>query len=123
MCCWRIPDETTILNFLRLLEKYDLAAGILGVINDCLGDRGLLLRHGTIVDATIKRTEHECQKMIWSIFARLSSYKKHGKKCPLGQAIRKIEYARSQVRAKVEHPLRVIKRQFSATPRCAFAAW
>ena len=49
----RIPDETTILNFRRLLEKHDLAAGILGVINDYLGNRGLLLRQGTIVDATI----------------------------------------------------------------------
>ncbi len=36
----RIPDETTILNFRRLLEKHELAAGILGVINGYLGDRG-----------------------------------------------------------------------------------
>lgn len=49
----RIPDETTILNFRRLLEKHELAAGILGVINGYLGDRGLSLRQGTIVDATI----------------------------------------------------------------------
>jgi IS5 family transposase len=49
----RIPDETTILNFRRLLEKYELAAGILGVINGYLGDRGLSLRQGTIVDATL----------------------------------------------------------------------
>jgi IS5 family transposase len=49
----RIPDETTILNFRRLLETHALAAGILNVINGYLGDRGLLLRHGTIVDATI----------------------------------------------------------------------
>ncbi|MBC3474095.1 IS5 family transposase [Pseudomonas sp. Rh2] len=49
----RIPDETTILNFRRLLEKHDLAAGILGVINGYLGDRGLSLRQGTIVDATL----------------------------------------------------------------------
>lgn len=41
--------------------------------------------------------------------ARLSSYKKHGKKSPIGRAKRKIEYAKSQVRAKVEHPFRVIK--------------
>jgi len=40
----RIPDETTILNFRRLLEKYELAAGILAVINGYLGDRGLSLR-------------------------------------------------------------------------------
>ncbi|MDX4008561.1 IS5 family transposase [Pseudomonas aeruginosa] len=49
----RIPDETTILNFRRLLEKHELAAGILGVINGYLGDRGLSLRQGTIVDATL----------------------------------------------------------------------
>ena len=45
----RIPDETTILNFRRLLEKHELAAGILQVINGYLGDRGLLLRQGTVV--------------------------------------------------------------------------
>ncbi|GGK53511.1 hypothetical protein GCM10009103_54760 [Pseudomonas koreensis] len=49
----RTPDETTILNFRRLLEKHELAAGILGVINGYLGDRGLSLRQGTIVDATL----------------------------------------------------------------------
>jgi len=38
----RIPDETTILNFRLLLEKHELAAGILGVINGYLGDRGLV---------------------------------------------------------------------------------
>ncbi len=49
----RIPDETTILNFRRLLEKLELAAGILGVINGYLGDRGLSLRQGIIVDVTL----------------------------------------------------------------------
>jgi len=49
----RIPDETTILNFRRLLEKHELAAGSLAVINGYLGDRSLSLRQGTIVDATL----------------------------------------------------------------------
>ena len=49
----RIPDETTILNFRRLLEKHELAGGILQVINGYLDDRGLMLRQGTVVDATI----------------------------------------------------------------------
>lgn len=49
----RIPDETTILNFRRLLEKHELAGGILQVINEYLGDCGLMLRQGTVVDATI----------------------------------------------------------------------
>ncbi|QCI10541.1 IS5 family transposase [Pseudomonas putida] len=189
----RIPDETTILNFRRLLEKHELAAGILGVINGYLGDRGLSLRQGTIVDATLihapsstknqdgkrdpemhqakkgnqwyfgmkahigvddesglvhsvvgtaanvadvtqvdkllhgdenvvcadagytgveKRPEHEGRQVIWQIAARRSTYQKLGKRSVLYKAKRKIEKAKAQVRAKVEHPFRVIKRQF-----------
>jgi IS5 family transposase len=189
----RIPDETTILNFRRLLEKYELATGILAVINGYLGDRGLSLRQGTIVDATLinapsstknkdgkrdpemhqtkkgnqyyfgmkahigvddesglvhsvvgtaanvadvtqvdkllhgeenmvgadagytgveKRPEHEGRGVIWQIAARRSTYKKLGKRSVLYKAKRKIEKAKAQVRAKVEHPFRVIKRQF-----------
>ena len=49
----RIPDETTIHNFRRMLETHDLAAQLLSVVNADLTQRGLLLRHGTIVDAKI----------------------------------------------------------------------
>ncbi|WP_454866439.1 IS5 family transposase [Pseudomonas umsongensis] len=189
----RIPDETTILNFRRLLEKHELAAGILGVINGYLGDRGLSLRQDTIVDATLihapsstknqggkcdpemqqgqerhqwyfgmkahigvddesglvhsvvgtaanvadvtqvdkllhgeenvvcadagytgveKRPEHEGREVIWQIAARRSTYQKLCKRSVLYKAKRKIEKAKAQVRAKVEHPFRVIKRQF-----------
>ena len=189
----RIPDETTILNFRRLLEKHELAVGILAVINGYLGDRGLSLRQGTIVDATLinapsstknkdgkrdpemhqtkkgnqyyfgmkahigvddesglvhsvvgtaanvaditqvdkllhgeenmvgadagyigveKRPEHEGREVIWQIAARRSSYKKLDKHSARYKAKRKIEKAKAQVRAKVEHPFRVIKRQF-----------
>jgi len=189
----RIPDETTILNFRRLLEKHELAAGILAVINGYLGDRGLSLRQGTIVDATLinapsstknkegkrdpemhqtkkgnqyyfgmkahigvddesglvhsvvgtaanvadvtqvdkllhgdenvvctdagytgveKRPEHDGRKVIWQVAARRSTYKKLDKRSALYKAKRKIEKAKAQVRAKVEHPFRVIKRQF-----------
>jgi len=189
----RIPDETTILNFRRLLEKHELAAGILAVINGYLGDRGLSLRQGTIVDATLihapsstknkdgkrdpemhqtkkgqqyyfgmkahigvddksglvhhvvgtaanvaditqvdkllhgdenvvgadagytgveKRTEHDGRAVIWQIAARRSTYKKLDKRSTLYKVRRKIEKAKAQVRAKVEHPFRVIKRQF-----------
>ena len=192
----RIPDETTILNFRRLLEKNDLAAGILGVINGYLGDRGLSLRQGTIVDATLihaptstknkkrerdpemhqtkkgnqyyfgakahigvdvesglvhhvhvtaanmadvtqvdkllhgeenmvaadagytgveKREEHQGRKVIWQIAARRSTYEKHGKESDLYKAYRCIEKAKAQTRSKVEHPFRVIKRQFGYT--------
>ena len=189
----RIPDETTILNFRQLLEKHELAAGILAIINGYLGDRGLSLRQGTIVDATLinapsstkdkdgkrgpemhqtkkgnqyylgmkvhigvddasclvhhvvgtaakvaditqvdkllhgeenmvgadagytgveKRPEHEGREVIWQIAARRSTYKKLSKCSALYKAKRKIEKAKAQVRAKVERPFRVIKRQF-----------
>nr|WP_255311531.1 transposase [Pseudomonas fluorescens] len=62
-----------------------------------------------------KRPEHEGQEMIWSICARPSSRRKYGEKSAIGRALRKIEYAKSQTRAKVEHPFRVIKRQFGYT--------
>ena len=48
-----ITEDTTIMNFRHLLEKHGLASVILAVINDHLGNRGLSLRQGTIVDATI----------------------------------------------------------------------
>jgi IS5 family transposase len=48
-----IPDETTILKFRRFLEQHDLAARILETVNAHLGAKKLLLRQGTIVDATI----------------------------------------------------------------------
>lgn len=49
----RIPDETTILNFRRLLETHGLGAKMLEAVNAHLQQRGLSLRAGTIVDATI----------------------------------------------------------------------
>jgi IS5 family transposase len=189
----RIPDETTILNFRRLLEKHELASGIMAVINGHLGEHGLSLRQGTIVDATLihapsstknqdgkrdpemhqakkgnqwyfgmkahigadaesglvhsvagtaanvadvtqvdrllhgeenvvcadagytgveKRPEHEGRQVVWQIAARRSTYQQLSKRSALYKAKRKVERAKAQVRAKVEHPFRVIKRQF-----------
>ena len=48
-----IPDETTILNFRHLLEEYELAPAILARVNGYLSRKGLLLKRGSIVDATI----------------------------------------------------------------------
>lgn len=49
----RLPDETTILRFRHLLERHDLAADMLRVVNDLLGAKGLMMRTGTAVDATL----------------------------------------------------------------------
>jgi IS5 family transposase len=48
-----IPDETSILNFRRLLEKHKLTERLLSEINAHLSERGLIVGKGTIVDATI----------------------------------------------------------------------
>jgi transposase, IS5 family len=49
----RLPDETTILRFRHLLERHNLAPDMLRLVNDILGAKGLLLRTGTVVDATL----------------------------------------------------------------------
>ncbi|HSV14901.1 MAG TPA: IS5 family transposase [Tepidisphaeraceae bacterium] len=185
-----IPDETTILNFRHLLEEYDLAEGILKQVNAHLTRKGLLLKRGSIVDATIiaapsstKNAEgerdpemHQTKKgnqwhfgmkahigvdadsglvhtvtttpanesdveqvadllhgkekhvyadsgyrgaasrvggedLQWHIAARPSDIAK----LPEGRAkvrMQKQEHRKASVRAKVEHPFRVIKRQF-----------
>jgi IS5 family transposase len=61
-----VPDATTLLKFRRLLEEHDLTAKLFEGINAHLAERGLLLREGTMVDATIiaappstKNKEHE----------------------------------------------------------------
>src|ERR1700733_8453394 len=48
-----VPDETTILRFRHLLEQHGLTEAIFNSITGLLEERRLLLRAGTIVDATI----------------------------------------------------------------------
>jgi IS5 family transposase len=48
-----VPDESTILRFRHLLEEHGLTRGIFNEINGLLEEKRLLLRSGTIVDATI----------------------------------------------------------------------
>jgi IS5 family transposase len=185
-----IPDETTILNFRHMLEANDLADDILKAVNALLARKGLLLKRGSIVDATIiaapsstKNAEgerdpemHQTKKgnqwffgmkahigvdadsglvhtvtttaaneadveqvadllhgkeervwadsgyrgapsrvdredLQWHIAARPSDIAK----LPEGKAktkVQKAEHGKASVRAKVEHPFRVIKRQF-----------
>ncbi|MDP0588377.1 MAG: hypothetical protein QS748_03960 [Candidatus Endonucleobacter bathymodioli] len=48
-----IPDETTILNFRRLIEKHQLSAIIFADINQYLVEKGIKVSQGSMVDATI----------------------------------------------------------------------
>ena len=49
----RLPDESTILRFRHRLEKHKLAPQILASVNELLTQKGLLLKTGTVVDATL----------------------------------------------------------------------
>ena len=185
-----IPDETTILNFRHLLEESDLAEDILKLVNAHLARKGLLLKRGSIVDATIiaapsstknssgKRDPemHQTQKgnqwhfgmkahiavdadsglvhtvtttaanesdvgqiadllhgkeqQVWADSGYRGAAKRVARddlqwhiagrpsdiaKMPDGRAkerVQRQEHRKASVRAKVEHPFRVIKRQF-----------
>jgi IS5 family transposase len=185
-----IPDETTILNFRHLLEENDLAEDILKLVNAHLARKGLLLKRGSIVDATIiaapsstKNAEgqrdpqmhqtkkgnqwhfgmkahiavdadsglvhtvtttaaneadveqvadllHGKEEQVWADSGYRGAQRRVNRddlqwhiagrpsdiaKMPEGRAralVQKNEHRKASVRAKVEHPFRVIKRQF-----------
>ena len=191
-CNTRLPDETTILRFRHLLEKHKLAAQILAVVNELLRDKGLMLRAGTVVDATLiaapsstKNSSgerdpemHQSKKgnqwyfgmkahigadaesglvhtvrgtagnvndvvegnsllhgqetdvfadagyqgahkrpdaragVAWHVAMRPGKRAALDKTSKLGQLINQVERLKASVRAKVEHPFRVLKRQF-----------
>jgi IS5 family transposase len=48
-----VPDATTLLNFRHLLETHQLTQAIFTEVGALLSERKLLMREGTIVDATI----------------------------------------------------------------------
>ena len=48
-----VPDATTVLKFRRLLETHQLTQAIFQTVNGHLAEQGLMLREGTIVDASI----------------------------------------------------------------------
>jgi IS5 family transposase len=48
-----VPDATTVLNFRHWLEQHDLTQALFDEVGAMLEERGLLMRQGTIVDATI----------------------------------------------------------------------
>src|SRR3954454_21070316 len=48
-----VPDATTVMNFRHWLERHDLTKVLFDEVGATLEERGLLMRQGTIVDATI----------------------------------------------------------------------
>lgn len=72
----KVPDETTILNFRHMLEEHKLQERFLEVVNALFVRKGLLMKEGSIVDATI-------------IAASSSTKNKEGKRDPEMSSTRK----------------------------------
>ena len=188
-----LPDESTILRFRHLLEAHNLGLQILATVNATLAAKGLLLKSGTVVDATLiaapsstknssgerdpemhqtkkgnqwhfgmkahigvdadsglvhtvvgtsanvndvtqahalvhgeetdvfadagyqgvdKRDETQDIEVNWHVAMRPGKRKVLDKSTPMGAILDQLEQAKARIRAKVEHPFRVIKRQF-----------
>ena len=62
----RLSDESTILRFRHLLQKHELADGILAKVNDLLSEQNLLVKEGRVVDAILiaapSSTKNKCGK-------------------------------------------------------------
>jgi IS5 family transposase len=192
----RMPDETTILRFRHLLEKHQLAPQVLATINTGLAQQGLLLKSGTVVDATLiaapsstknkdaerdpemhqtkkgnqwhfgmkahigvdaesglvhtvigtaanvndvtqaagllhgeetdawgdagyqgvtRRDEHKDSQVQWHVAMRPGKRKALDLSSDLARMIDRVEQIKASIRAKVEHPFRVVKQQFGHT--------
>lgn len=188
-----LPDEGTILRFRHLLQTHNLSVQILATVNATLAAKGLLLKRGTVVDATLiaapsstknstgkrdpemhqskkgnqwhfgmkahigvdadlglvhtvvgtaanvndvtqahalvhgqerdvfadagyqgvsKRQETQGIKVNWHVAMRPGQRQRLDKGTPMGALMDKLEQVKARIRAKVEHPFRVIKRQF-----------
>lgn len=99
--CEGIPDETTILHFRHFIEANKFGKTIFGTINKHLKDKGLQLKEGTIVDATI-------------IAAPISTKNAEGERAELAKSnpLTIAEKIEASVRAKVEHSFFYMKRVF-----------
>jgi len=79
LMCDEIPDETTILNFRHLLEEHDLTKKILNKVNVLLEEKGVLLKQGTIVDATLIEASGSTKNKEKKRDPEMSSTRKNGK--------------------------------------------
>ncbi len=73
-----IPDETTILQFRHLLEAHQLTEKIFETINAQLVKKGLLIKKGTIVDATIVTSASSTKNEKKERDPEMSSTRKNG---------------------------------------------
>ena len=113
-----LPDESTILRFRNVLEEHKLAPqSTAGNVNDVVEAASLL--HGQEIDAfgdagyqgAAKRPDAKAD-VRWHIAMRPGKRAALKEDEPLDVLIDELERVKASIRAKVEHPFRVIKRQF-----------
>ena len=74
-----VPDETTICNFRNLLQQHGLFKEILSTINEHLEQKGLLMKEGTAVDATLISAPCSTKNQSGKRDPEMSSTQKNGK--------------------------------------------
>ena len=106
----RLPDESTILRFRHLLEKQknvndvvEADAPLHGQEPDAFGDAGY---QGAHKQADAQPGVH------WRVAMRPGKRVALDKSKPVDALIDEVERIKASIRARVEHPVRVIKRQF-----------
>jgi transposase, IS5 family len=107
-----VPDETTILNFRHLLERHQLTRKLFQQVSHHLADRGLLVREGTIVDATIITAPRSRKNASGQQDPEMSSTRKgtdwfFGHKLHVGTDVRGLAHSAVVTTAKV-HDSRVL---------------
>ena len=101
-----VPDETTICKFRHLLEEHKLQEEFFTIVNEILEEKGLLLRHGTITDATIVDAPSSTKNKEGKRDAAMSSTKKgnqwyFGMKAHIGTDTKGIVHSLEATAAKV----------------------
>jgi IS5 family transposase len=74
-----IPDESSICRFRHLLEEHHLSGAILSCVNSHLSKHGLMLKAGTIVDATLLQAPVSTQNKAGQRDPEMSSTRKNNK--------------------------------------------
>jgi len=82
-----IPDETTILNFRHLLERHKLTEQIFAEVRQLLEEKKLLLKSGTIVDATIISAPTSTKNASSSRDPEMRQGKKNGREWEFGMKV------------------------------------
>ena len=74
-----VPDETTVCKFRNLLQEHRLFEKILSTINEHLEQKGLLMKEGTAVDATLIAAPSSTKNQSGKRDPEMSSTQKNGK--------------------------------------------